>query len=334
MKKESILVIGARGQIGSELLPELRRHYGAFRVVAADRLPLDNGLHHNDLGTGPYEQLDVLDCRALGALIERYDINQVYHLAATLSATGERNPRQAWDLNMQSLLNVLDLAREKKLVRVFWPSSIAVFGPYPPNSACPQNAPHDPATVYGISKTAGEHWCRYYYEKWGVDTRSLRYPGLISWRTPPGGGTTDYAVDIFHQASAGKSYTCFLQPDTRLPMMYMPDAIRATLELMQAPAANLSVRGAYNLAAMSFTPAELAASIRRHIPAFQIDHAPDYRQSIADSWPGRIDDTAARQDWKWGHEFELAAMTRDMLLHLAIGRETAQQPTLEQDRIR
>ncbi|HEV3327432.1 MAG TPA: NAD-dependent epimerase/dehydratase family protein [Puia sp.] len=333
MKKESILVIGACGQIGSELLPGLRRAYGSFRVIAADRLPLDNGPDHNYLGPGPYEQLDVLDRRALGALIDRYDINQVYHLAAMLSATGEQNPQQAWDLNMQGLLNVLDLAREKKLARVFWPSSIAVFGPHPPKHGCPQDAPHYPATVYGISKTAGEHWCRYYYEKYGVDTRSLRYPGLISWRTPPGGGTTDYAVDIFHHAAAGKPYTCFLQPDTRLPMMYMPDAIRATLELMQAPLSSLSVRGAYNLAAMSFTPAELTAAIRRHVPAFQIDYAPDYRQTIADSWPGRIDDHMARQDWKWSHEYELAAMTRDMILHLAIGRETAQQPTLQQDSI-
>ena len=312
MKKDSILVIGARGQIGSELLPELRRQYGAFRVIAADRLPPDNARVNH----GPYESIDVLDRRALGALIDRYDINQVYHLAATLSATGERNPRQAWDLNMQSLLNVLDLAKEKKLARVFWPSSIAVFGPYPPNSACPQNAPHDPATVYGISKTAGEHWCRYYYEKWGVDTRSIRYPGLISHRTPPGGGTTDYAVDIFHHAVADQPYTCYLRPGTRLPMMYMPDAIRATLELMQAPLSSLAVRGGYNLAAVSFTPDELATAIRHHLPSFVVNFTPDHRQSIADSWPGRIDDSAARRDWKWSHEYELAAMTRDMILHL------------------
>ncbi|HXB06972.1 MAG TPA: NAD-dependent epimerase/dehydratase family protein, partial [Puia sp.] len=219
MKRDTILVIGARGQIGSELLPELRRAHGSFRVVAADRLPPDNG----PLKAGPYEQLDVLDRRALGAIIDRYDINQVYHLAATLSATGEKNPLQAWDLNMQGLLNVLDLAREKKLARVFWPSSIAVFGPHPPKHGVPQDAPHDPATVYGISKTAGEHWCRYYYAKHGVDTRSLRYPGLISHRTAPGGGTTDYAVDIFHHAAAGKPYSCYLHADTRLPMMYMPD---------------------------------------------------------------------------------------------------------------
>jgi nucleoside-diphosphate-sugar epimerase len=330
MKKDSILVIGALGQIGSELVPELRRAHGAFRVVAADRLPPDNG----PLKAGPYEQLDVLDKRALGALIERYDIQQVYHLAATLSATGERNPQQAWDLNMQGLLNVLDCAREKKLTRVFWPSSIAVFGPHPPNHGCPQDAPQNPETVYGISKTAGEHWCRYYYEKYGVDTRSLRYPGLISWRTPPGGGTTDYAVDIFHHAAAGKPYTCFLQPGTRLPMMYMPDAIRATIQLMQAPQQLLSVRDSYNLAAMSFTPAELTAAIRRHLPAFRVEYAADYRQAIADSWPGQIDDNPARHDWGWEHEYTLAVMTREMLQHLCSRDKAAGSPALEPDRIK
>jgi nucleoside-diphosphate-sugar epimerase len=329
MKKESILVIGARGQIGSELVPELRRNHGAYRVIAADRLPADNG----PLKAGPYEQLDVLDRAALGALIERYDINQVYHLAATLSATGERKPQAAWDLNMTGLLNVLDVAREKKPIRVFWPSSIAVFGPGAPRSECPQDAPHDPATVYGISKSAGEHWCRYYFEKYGVDTRSLRFPGLISWRTPPGGGTTDYAVEIFHEAVAGKPYTCFLAADTRLPMMYMPDAIRATLELMQAPQAVLSVRGAYNLSAMSFTPAELAAAITRYLPAFTIRYAPDDRQRIADSWPGRIDDTPARLDWGWEHHFEVAFTAKEMLQHLGAGQgDLAPAPELRRGR--
>jgi nucleoside-diphosphate-sugar epimerase len=313
MKKDSILVIGACGQIGSELVPALRRAHGAFRVVAADRLPPDNG----PLKAGPYEQLDVLDRNRLGSLIERYDINQVYHLAATLSATGERNPQQAWNLNMQGLLNVLEVAKEKKLARVFWPSSIAVFGPHPPNHGCPQDEPHDPTTVYGISKSAGEHWCRYYYEKHGVDTRSIRYPGLISHRTAPGGGTTDYAVDIFLRAAADQRYTCYLRPDTRLPMMYMPDAIRATLELMQAPLSALTVRGSYNLAAMSLTPAGLAAAITRYLPAFTIDYAPDARQAIADSWPGVIDDSTARRDWGWDHRYELAATTKDMLQHLA-----------------
>jgi len=318
MKKDSILVIGACGQIGSELVPALRRFHGAFRVVAADRLPPDNG----PLKAGPYEQLDVLDKKALGSLIERYDINQVYHLAATLSATGERNPQQAWDLNMQGLLNVLDCAREKKLTRVFWPSSIAVFGPHPANHGCPQDEPHEPSTVYGISKSAGEQWCRYYYEKYGVDTRSLRYPGLISHRTAPGGGTTDYAVDIFLRAAAEERYTCFLKGDTRLPMMYMPDAIRATLELMDAPLSALTVRGSYNLAAMSFTPAELAAAISCYLPGFTIDYAPDQRQAIADSWPGQIDDSVARRDWGWDHHYELAATAKDMLQHLAVFSET------------
>jgi nucleoside-diphosphate-sugar epimerase len=313
MKKDSILVIGACGQIGSELVPVLRRIHGAYRVVAADRLPPDNG----PLKAGPYEQLNVLDRNTLGALIDRYDINQVYHLAATLSATGERNPQQAWDLNMQGLLNVLDVAREKKLARIFWPSSIAVFGAHPPNHGCPQDEPHEPTTVYGISKSAGEQWCRYYYEKYGVDTRSIRYPGLISHKTAPGGGTTDYAVDIFLRAAADLRYTCYLKSGTRLPMMYMPDAIRATLELMQAPLSSLTVRGSYNLAAMSLTPAELAAAITRYLPAFTIDYAPDARQTIADSWPGVIDDSTARRDWGWDHRYELFATTKDMLQHLA-----------------
>jgi nucleoside-diphosphate-sugar epimerase len=312
MNKDSILVIGARGQIGSELLPELRRQYGAFRVIAADRLPPDNAR----VNRGPYESIDVLNRKALGALIDRYNINQVYHLAATLSATGEKNPEQAWDLNMQSLLNVLELAREKKLARVFWPSSIAVFGPCAPRTACPQDASHEPTTVYGISKSAGEQWCRYYYQKHGVDTRSIRFPGLISYHALPGGGTTDYAVDIFHHAVADQPYTCYLRPGTRLPMMYMPDAIRATLQLMEAPLSSLAVRGGYNLAAISFTPDELTAAIRRHLPSFVVNFAPDYRQSIADSWPGDFDDLPARRDWNWSHEYELADMTRDMILHL------------------
>lgn len=314
MKRDNILVIGAGGQIGTELVPELRRAHGGFRVIAADLKAPTRQL----TGAGPYEQLDVLDKHALGSLIDRYDIHQVYHLAAVLSAAGEQKPQQAWNLNMQSLLNLLDLAREKKLVRIFWPSSIAVFGPAAPKKNCPQDAPHDPSTVYGISKSAGERWVQYYYQKHGVDTRSLRYPGLISHRTPPGGGTTDYAVDIFHKASIGEPFTCFLKDDTRLPMMYMPDAIRATLELMHTPAARLSVRTAYNLSAMSFTPAEVTAAIARYLPGLDIHYAPDFRQSIADTWPGSIDDSAARCDWGWDHQYELAATTKDMLLHLSL----------------
>jgi nucleoside-diphosphate-sugar epimerase len=313
MKKDNILVIGACGQIGAELVPALRQAYGDFHVLATDlRKPAAE--FESD---GPYEQLDVLDRRAISSLITRYDITQVYLLAATLSATGEKQPRKAWDLNMESLLNILELAKDQRLAKIFWPSSIAVFGPGAPRKNCSQQTLPDPTTVYGISKVAGEHWCQYYSRKYNVDTRGLRYPGLISHKTAPGGGTTDYAVDIFHQALSTQHYTCFLEPDARLPMMYMPDAIRATLELMDAPMASLSVRTAYNLAAMSFTPAELAAAITQYIPEFRIDYAPDYRQSIADSWPGSIDDTPARRDWGWDHQFELRATVRDMLLHLA-----------------
>jgi nucleoside-diphosphate-sugar epimerase len=313
MKTDNILVIGACGQIGAELVPALRKVYGNLHVVAADLLPLTK-----DMGSpGPYVQLDALNYGALATLITRYDINQVYLLAAMLSATGERQPQKAWDLNMQTLLNLLDIAREKKLDKIFWPSSIAVFGPTAPKINCPQKAPQLPATVYGISKSAGEQWCQYYYSKYGVDTRSLRYPGLISHKTAPGGGTTDYAVDIFHQAVNHQSYTCYLNEDTRLPMMYMADAIRATMEVMAAPAAGLTVRTSYNLAAMSFTPAELARSIERYIPGFWIDYAPDYRQGIADTWPQSIDDSVAGRDWGWDHDYELSGTTRDMILHLA-----------------
>jgi nucleoside-diphosphate-sugar epimerase len=313
MKKDNILVIGASGQIGSELTASLRRQYGDYHVIAADlkaRTP--------ELETaGPYEQLDVLNRGALSALITRYDITQIYLLAAMLSATGEQHPQKAWQLNMQSLLNTLDLAKEKGIARVFWPSSIAVFGADAPRERCPQDARLHPSTVYGISKAAGESWCQYYFDKYGVDVRSLRYPGLISYQAQPGGGTTDYAVDIFHQALAHRHYTCYLHAETALPMMYMPDAIRATMELMAAPARRLSIRTAYNLSAISFTPRELAASIAQYIPDFTLICQPDSRQAIADSWPATIDDTAARVDWDWEYEYGLSGMTRDMLMHLA-----------------
>lgn len=315
MKSDNILIVGASGQIGTELVPALRRIHGDLHVVAADVRPLNKERQ----SAGPYVQLDVLNYGALGSLIDRYDINQVYLLAATLSATGEQHPQKAWDLNMQSLLNILNLAKEKKLARVFWPSSIAVFGPDAPRTDCTQHAIKSPTTVYGISKAAGEQWCQYYWDKYRVDTRSLRYPGLISHSAPPGGGTTDYAVDIFHQAVRHQKYTCFLKEDTCLPMMYMVDAIRATMEVMAAPAAALSIRTSYNVAAMSFTPAQVARAITRYLPGFTIDYAPDHRQAIADSWPRIIDDSMARGDWRWDHEYELQGTTRDMMSNLVKG---------------
>jgi nucleoside-diphosphate-sugar epimerase len=246
----------------------------------------------------------------------RQNITQIYLLAAILSATGEKNPALAWNLNMQGLLNVLEIAREEKIQKVYWPSSIAVFGPTSPKQHCPQHTIIEPTTVYGISKYAGEFWCSYYHQRFGVDVRSLRYPGLISYKSAPGGGTTDYAVDIYHQALNKGQYTCFLRSDTQLPMMYMPDAIRATMELMEAPADRIKVRTSYNLSAMSFSPEEIADSIRAHLPAFKMDCKPDFRQAIADSWPQSIDDSPARADWGWKEEFNLASMTADMLMQL------------------
>lgn len=313
MKKDKILVVGACGQIGTELTSALRRQYGHHRVVAADLKLLTPELE----AEGPYEQLDALCSTALATVIDRHDITQVYLLAALLSATGEQHPPKAWQLNTQSLLHMLELAREKRLARVFWPSTIAVFGPDAPKENCPQDAGLAPATMYGISKAAGEDLCQYYFKRYHVDVRSLRYPGLISYQAMPGGGTTDYAVDIFHQALARCRYTCFLKPDTRLPMLYMPDAIRATLELMDAPAANIRIRTSYNLAGPSFTPAELASAITHHLPSFVIDYQPDFRQSIAGSWPHSIDDGPARTDWNWEYQYGLSALTRDMLTHLA-----------------
>lgn len=317
MKKDTILVVGACGQIGAELTTSLRQVYGDFHVIAADLKPAKQPGMDSLVESGPFERLDILDVDALAALIDRYDVTQVYLLAAMLSATGERYPQQAWNLNMQGLLNTLELAKEKKLAKIFWPSSIAVFGPGVPRRNCPQQVTLEPSTVYGISKAAGENWCKYYFDKHGVDVRSLRYPGLISYKALPGGGTTDYAVDIFHQALAGKEYTCFLEPDTHLPMMYMPDALRATLELMDAPAENLTIRTAYNLSAMSFSPAQIAVAIQQHIPDFNISYEPDFRQAIANSWPESIDDSVARKDWNWKHAFGLSAMTKDMLEQLA-----------------
>jgi nucleoside-diphosphate-sugar epimerase len=312
MTKEKILVIGASGQIGVELTLALRKIYGNTNVVASD-LREENELLK---GTGPYVSLDVMNREMLHVQVIRQNVTQIYLLAAILSATGEKNPNLAWHLNMQGLLNVLELAREEKLHKVYWPSSIAVFGPTSPKKNCPQQTIIEPTTVYGISKYAGEFWCNYYHHRYGVDVRSLRYPGLISYKSAPGGGTTDYAVQIFHEALEHKKYECFLKEGTYLPMMYMPDAIRATIELMEAPAEKISVRTSYNLSGMSFSPKEIAAEIGKHIPNFSITYKPDYRQAIADSWPQSIDDTVARKDWGWKEEYDLAAMTKDMLENL------------------
>lgn len=312
MVKDKILVIGASGQIGVELTLALRKLYGNANVVASD-LREENELLK---GTGPYVSMDVMNKEMLHVQVIRQNITQIYLLAAILSATGEKNPNLAWNLNMQGLLNVLDIAREEKLHKVYWPSSIAVFGPTSPKQNCPQQTVIEPITVYGISKYAGEFWCNYYNKRFGVDVRSLRYPGLISYKSAPGGGTTDYAIEIFHEALENKHYECFLSEDTYLPMMYMPDAINATLELMEAPVEKISVRTSYNVSGVSFSPKEIAASIQKHIPEFTIGYKPDYRQNIADSWPQSIDDSVARKDWGWKHEFELDKMTADMLKNL------------------
>jgi nucleoside-diphosphate-sugar epimerase len=312
MQKEKILVIGASGQIGVELTLALRKLYGNANVVASD-LREENPLL---AGTGPYVSLDVMNKEMLHVQVIRQGITQIYLLAAILSATGEKNPALAWHLNMQSLLNVLDIAKEEKLTKVYWPSSIAVFGPTSPKQNCPQKTVIEPSTVYGISKYAGEFWCNYYFNKYGVDVRSMRYPGLISYKSAPGGGTTDYAVEIYLEALEHKKYECFLEEDTYLPMMYMPDAIRATIELMEAPAEKINIRTSYNLGAMSFSPKEIAVAIQHHIPDFSISYAPDYRQQIANSWPQSIDDSVATADWGWKPEYDLAKMTADMLLNL------------------
>lgn len=318
MSKEKILVIGACGQIGVELTLELRRIYGGSAVVASD-LREENQLLK---GTGPYVSLDVMNKEMLHVQVIRQNITQVYLLAAMLSATGEKNPGLAWHLNMQSLLNVLDIAKEEKLSKVYWPSSIAVFGPTSPKKNCPQKTIIEPVTVYGISKYAGEFWCNYFYQRFHVDVRSIRYPGLISYKSEPGGGTTDYAVEIFHEAIEGGKYTCFLKEDTYLPMMYMPDAIRATIELMEAKASNISVRTSYNIAAMSFSPKEITAEIKKYMPAFETIYYPDYRQQIAESWPQSIDDSVALKDWGWKPEYDLGKMTKDMISNLKASKAT------------
>ncbi|SPA42135.1 putative NAD-dependent epimerase; possible UDP-glucose 4-epimerase [Cupriavidus taiwanensis] len=305
-----ILIVGANGQIGSELALALAERYGRGSVITSDVVPTGRHVHIT------HEMLNATDRGELATVVERHGITQVYLLAAALSATGEKAPQWAWNLNMTSLLNVLELARQTGLERVFWPSSIAAFGPTTPAVETPQKTVMEPTTVYGISKQAGEGWCRWYHANHGVDVRSVRYPGLISHKTPPGGGTTDYAVDIFHAAVKGEPYTCFLREDEALPMMYMPDAIRATIELMEAPAAQLTERGSYNIAGMSFTPAQIAAAIREQVPGFQIRYEPDYRQAIAQGWPDSIDDTVARADWGWRAQYGLREMVADMLASL------------------
>lgn len=312
MVKEKILVIGASGQIGVELTLALRGIYGNLNVVASDLR------EENDLlkGTGPYVSLDVMNKEMLHVQVIRQNITQIYLLAAILSATGEKNPGLAWNLNMQSLLNVLDIAKEENISKVYWPSSIAVFGPTSPKHLCPQQTIIEPVTVYGISKYAGEFWCNYFFRRYHVDVRSIRYPGLISYKSEPGGGTTDYAIEIFHEAMENKKYKCPLKAGTYLPMMYMPDAIRATIELMESPASKISVRTSYNISAMSFSPEEIATEIKKYIPEFNIHYEPDYRQTIAESWPASIDDSTAASDWGWKPEFGITAMVSDMLDHV------------------
>jgi nucleoside-diphosphate-sugar epimerase len=304
-----IIVIGSCGQIGTELVLALRSIYGNDAVVAADLRDECPAI----LANGPYIKMDILDREAVRSYIIEEKIDEVYLLAALLSATAEKNPDFAWKLNMEGLFTILDLAKEGHLKKIFWPSSIAVFGPTTPANQTPQHTVMEPSTVYGISKQAGERWCEYYFNKFGVDVRSIRYPGLISYKSLPGGGTTDYAVDIFYKAKAQGSFTCFLKEDTALPMMFMDDAIRATIELMQAPAEKINIRSAYNLAGSSFTPAELATSIQKHLPNFSISYEPDFRQAIADSWPNSIDDSYAQNEWGWKAEFDTDAMVKVML---------------------
>jgi nucleoside-diphosphate-sugar epimerase len=311
---EKILVIGSSGQIGTELVEKLREMYGSSNVVASDI----NAPSAEMLEKGPFEQFSVLDKERLHAVVSSYNITQIYLLAALLSATAEKNPAFGWELNMESLFNVLNMAKEGIIKKVYWPSSIAVFGPTTPRINTPQFTVAEPTTVYGISKLAGERWCEYYHLKYGVDVRGLRYPGLIGYKSAPGGGTTDYAVDIFHQAIKSGNYECFLREDTALPMMYMSDAIKATVDIMEAPAEKVKIRSSYNLSGMSFSPKQIAEEIKKHIPGFTISYKPDFRQAIADSWPQSIDDTQARKDWGWSHKYGLEEMVDDMLKNLQV----------------
>lgn len=310
--KEVVLVIGSSGQIGTDLVMELREIYGANNVIASDIRSSSSAI----MESGPFEKLDVMDKGGLYKVVKKYRVTQVYLLAALLSATAEKNMELGWNLNMRSLSNILDLGKEKIIKKIYWPSSIAVFGPASPKKMTPQYTIMDPNTVYGISKQAGERWCEYYYNKFQVDVRSLRYPGLISWKGTPGGGTTDYAVHIFHEAIQKENYECFLSENTVLPMMYMPDAIRATIELMEAPAKKIKIRSSYNISGISFSPKEITKVLKNHFSNFKISYKLDYRQKIADSWPHSINADHAKKDWGWNAEYSLEKMVLDMILNL------------------
>ena len=310
--QDNILVIGASGQIGSELVLELRKEFGYNKVIASDIIPSSEEI----MSSGPFEKLDVTDSSKLLEIVKKHKITQIYLLAAILSANAESKIEMAWDLNMSSLFNVLNLAKEKIVKKIFWPSSIAVFGPNTIKDNTPQFAITEPNTVYGISKLAGERWCEYYYNKFQVDVVSLRYPGLIGWKSQPGGGTTDYAVDIFHEAIKNKSYNCFLEKNTFLPMMYMQDAINATLKVMNADANKVQIRSSYNISGISFSPEDISNEIKKHITNFSISYSADFRQKIADSWPNSIDDSIAKKDWGWETQYDLSKMTSEMIHNL------------------
>ena len=311
--KSKILIIGACGQIGSELCYRLREVHGEENVVASDISTSNRKI----VDRGIFEIIDAKDYKSIKANVKKHKIDTIYLMAAMLSAVGEKFPEQAWDLNMNSLFNVLNLGKEGLVKKIFWPSSIAVFGPTTPKQQTPQTTIMEPTTVYGMSKMSGERWCNYYFNKYNVDVRSIRYPGIISWKTQPGGGTTDYAIEIYHKALVRKAYRCFLTEDTELPMMYMEDAIAATMQIMDAPIENIKERSSYNLSAISFTPKQIAENIKKTIKGFKIVYKPDYRQDIASSWPSSIDDSKARKDWGWQHKYNLDAISKEMLINLS-----------------